>query len=306
MDRARIFCQPLADPATRAFLVLLSKCFHWREILFNVTPQTCVRWHRRGFRSFSEWKLVCHISLAVVAGLTRLDVMTREDHMHTAIHRRKALCVMLGPSLALLAACSGTPRSTQAPAEPQSPAPSAPLMQTVREVTDTLHAQRIMYDERPGALADCSGIFLRAASKIAAQCAEVNAPPDPRKTRSSAAIADWYGQRGHYTAIDNPLVQDHLIRPSMVLFYKYPKEAEISHMGVVANVQQNGRGEVERYWLFHGRDKGKQAAITSYHYRNPRKDVPLGVGAKVLVGAAPLCPQGSCQCNGKPMKDSTT
>ena len=44
------------DPASRVSLVLLSMCFDWRETLFNVTPQTFVRWHRQGFRLFWRWK----------------------------------------------------------------------------------------------------------------------------------------------------------------------------------------------------------------------------------------------------------
>lgn len=44
------------DPSSRVSLVLLSMCFDWREALFNVTPQTFVRWHRQGFRLFWRWK----------------------------------------------------------------------------------------------------------------------------------------------------------------------------------------------------------------------------------------------------------
>ena len=44
------------DPSSRVSLVLLSMCFDWREALFNVTPQTFVRWHRQGFRLFWAWK----------------------------------------------------------------------------------------------------------------------------------------------------------------------------------------------------------------------------------------------------------
>ncbi len=44
------------DAATRISLVLLSRCFDWRNALVNVTPQTLVRCHRQGFRLFWRWK----------------------------------------------------------------------------------------------------------------------------------------------------------------------------------------------------------------------------------------------------------
>ena len=44
------------DAATRVSLVLLSRCFDWRNALVSVTPQTLVRWHRQGFRLFWRWK----------------------------------------------------------------------------------------------------------------------------------------------------------------------------------------------------------------------------------------------------------
>jgi putative transposase len=41
-----------ADNPTRLALVLLSRCFNWREALTIVTPKTLIGWHRKGFRLF--------------------------------------------------------------------------------------------------------------------------------------------------------------------------------------------------------------------------------------------------------------
>jgi putative transposase len=45
-----------AKDATRLTLVLLSKLFAWREALTIVKPDTLIRWHRKGFRLFWQWK----------------------------------------------------------------------------------------------------------------------------------------------------------------------------------------------------------------------------------------------------------
>ena len=44
------------DNASRYLLVLLSRCFDWKEALVNVTPKTLIGWHRVGFRLFWRWK----------------------------------------------------------------------------------------------------------------------------------------------------------------------------------------------------------------------------------------------------------
>jgi hypothetical protein len=45
-----------ADDATRIALVALSWLSDWRRILIVVTPDTLIRWHRKGFRLFWRWK----------------------------------------------------------------------------------------------------------------------------------------------------------------------------------------------------------------------------------------------------------
>jgi putative transposase len=45
-----------ADDATRIALVLLSRLIDWRTALTIVTPDTLIRWHRKGFRLFLRWK----------------------------------------------------------------------------------------------------------------------------------------------------------------------------------------------------------------------------------------------------------
>ncbi len=45
-----------ADDATRIALVALSLLVPWRSLLTIVTPDTLIRWHRKGFRLFWKWK----------------------------------------------------------------------------------------------------------------------------------------------------------------------------------------------------------------------------------------------------------
>jgi hypothetical protein len=40
---------------TRIGLTLLSRCFHWRDALVVVRPETLIRWHRAGWKLF--WRL---------------------------------------------------------------------------------------------------------------------------------------------------------------------------------------------------------------------------------------------------------
>ncbi len=45
------------DVADRVSLVVISRCFDWRDALAVVTPRTLVRWHRLGFRLFWRWEV---------------------------------------------------------------------------------------------------------------------------------------------------------------------------------------------------------------------------------------------------------
>ncbi len=40
------------DNASRYLLVLLSRCFDWKDALVNIAPRTLIGWHRAGFRLF--------------------------------------------------------------------------------------------------------------------------------------------------------------------------------------------------------------------------------------------------------------
>src|SRR5262245_33777608 len=45
-----------ADDASRWVMAILSQWFAWRDALWNVKPDTLIRWHRKGFRLFWRWK----------------------------------------------------------------------------------------------------------------------------------------------------------------------------------------------------------------------------------------------------------
>jgi putative transposase len=44
------------NDAARWSLVLLSRCFDWKNALVIVKPETLIGWHRKGFRLFWRWK----------------------------------------------------------------------------------------------------------------------------------------------------------------------------------------------------------------------------------------------------------
>ena len=45
-----------ADDSTRWLMSFLSQQFDWRDALVVVTPETLIRWPRKGFRLFWQWK----------------------------------------------------------------------------------------------------------------------------------------------------------------------------------------------------------------------------------------------------------
>jgi putative transposase len=45
-----------ADDSTRWMMATLSRMFEWRDALWNVKPDSLIRWHRKGFRLFWRWK----------------------------------------------------------------------------------------------------------------------------------------------------------------------------------------------------------------------------------------------------------
>jgi len=45
-----------ASDATRLGMVLLARCFAWKEALTIVQPATLIHWHRKGFKFFWRWR----------------------------------------------------------------------------------------------------------------------------------------------------------------------------------------------------------------------------------------------------------
>src|ERR687891_1321998 len=45
-----------ATDSTRWMMATLSRMFQWRDVLWNVKPDTLIGWHRKGFRLFWRWK----------------------------------------------------------------------------------------------------------------------------------------------------------------------------------------------------------------------------------------------------------
>jgi len=45
-----------ADDSTRWMMAALSQMFTWHDALWNVKPDTLIRWHRKGFRLFWRWR----------------------------------------------------------------------------------------------------------------------------------------------------------------------------------------------------------------------------------------------------------
>ncbi len=55
--------RPCLSDAERGFWVLLSRvCKDWTHALVLVKPETVLRWHRKGFRSYWTWKGIVNLS----------------------------------------------------------------------------------------------------------------------------------------------------------------------------------------------------------------------------------------------------
>jgi transposase InsO family protein len=61
-----------ADDATRITLVAMSRLIDWRRVLVVVTPDTLIRWHRKGFQLLWRWKSRPHGRPRLPADLRRL------------------------------------------------------------------------------------------------------------------------------------------------------------------------------------------------------------------------------------------
>ena len=197
-------------------------------------------------------------------------------------------------------------------------------------------SQKILYSPEPSEWRDCSGNFLRLSSYIAARCPDRadslvasagieryrrgvrNKLPGVIKARSSRDIARWYHKQNRFTPIyydDAPSkgkpssslrANRHRIKVGTVLWFsrKAPKSASgidnvfkhINHMAVVTDVKYNSRGELVKYKMYHGRNKGKLATVTEEHFwawplaylSRGSEYPPLGYWSQYLVGVGRL------------------
>ncbi|MEM7655072.1 MAG: hypothetical protein AAF399_03005 [Bacteroidota bacterium] len=174
------------------------------------------------------------------------------------------------------------------------------FVQEISLISERMQAQQIPYSS--GALADCSGIFLRVQDSLQDRCSQHPAP-NPSQYRSSRDLARWYHEQGQLTLVHDPLAEAGALKPGMVLFYgqrgDHQKEnvlddlilpGGINHLGIVIAVQKDASGQVTNYALFHGLRPGKPAAITRYHTRIPTRNryPPFGNGTEPWVAYAPI------------------
>ncbi len=188
---------------------------------------------------------------------------------------------------------------------------------------------------------DCSGNFLRLSSYLAKACPDQqaglaapsgvrdyrrrgkNRAPSGAKARTSRDLARWYKQQGRFTPIfydgtrrvgqaSAELKQKrNLIKVGAVLWFSRsaPKQSRglpslfglINHVAVVSAVTKDSKGNVIRYEMYHGRNRGKLAAVTGQHFWDWPKAYlgrgqeypPLGYWGQYLVGIGVLLPEPS-------------
>lgn len=173
---------------------------------------------------------------------------------------------------------------------------SASIGDFVLKIATSLSAQKLMYNPKPAALKDCSGIFHRVLNQLREMNSEWKFPPIA-SARSSKTIAGWYEKRGEFIPIHDPINQSHLLEPGTVLFFGSKRPASkgmafkdiqktIQHLGIAVVTEKDRKNETNRYHLFHGRSRGKPAAITQWHLRD--NNPPFGNGRQHWVGYARL------------------
>ncbi len=173
----------------------------------------------------------------------------------------------------------------------------------VQRIARKIQSQRLYYNSQK--LSDCSGIFHRVLLEMRKICPN-QVYPHPAEYRSSRDLARWYAQRNELILVKDPQAMARFIKPGAAMFYgrsgkKFANFTEkslfgangIAHMGVVVSVQKDARGRVVGYALFHGRSRGKYAAITWHYLRPPggKKLPPFGNYNQQWVAVAPLLPQ---------------
>ncbi len=178
------------------------------------------------------------------------------------------------------------PKTAQKPETEKIPAALVKLAQNMEN-------KNLIYSGNPEDFRDCSGIFHRIIRKLKEKFPGIDIPQP--KYRSSRDIARWYNNKARLIPVTNALLQDNLIKPGSVMFYGHNKKhynyvdkktviRQTEHLGIVMEVTKNDKNQVESYRLFHGRSKGKPAAITNFHKR--KSYPPLGNGAQQWIGMA--------------------
>ncbi len=173
----------------------------------------------------------------------------------------------------------------------------------VKEIAQRLEAQNFPYVSAD--TADCSGMFHRVLMEFQQACPEHDIPA-LKTYRSTRDLAKWYHERERLIVVplDSAEAYQHLIKPGAVLFYgyggkKYAKFSAndlfkrgkgINHVGVVVDVDYDDNGNIETYYLFHGRNPKYTAGITDFHRRIPSRSSypPLGNGPEQWVAFSTL------------------
>jgi putative transposase len=89
-----------AADATRWILATLSQMFAWRDALWNVKPDTLIRWHRKGFQLFWRWKSTPTGRPPLPKGLRKLireiaaeNVTWGEERIANELNLKLGICV---------------------------------------------------------------------------------------------------------------------------------------------------------------------------------------------------------------------
>ncbi|NIN37022.1 MAG: hypothetical protein GTN46_12490 [Gammaproteobacteria bacterium] len=168
----------------------------------------------------------------------------------------------------------------------------------LQQITAHLEAQAIPYNSIP--LSDCSGMFHRVLLMLDSTCPGNNFPTY-RQQRSTRQLAEWYHHRGNLVLVHDAMASSYLIKPGAVMFFGkrgkryadfnandlFTRSRGIEHMGVVISVQEDKRGRVVSYRMFHGRKSGNIAKATTHlrHYHS--KSYPAyGNGSQQWVAVA--------------------
>lgn len=212
------------------------------------------------------------------------------------------------------------------------------LQDLLEPIADSMVSQKIPYSQAAAnEWRDCSGNFLRLSSYLAEECPELeNSLAATRGvtdfepgadnvvagakavSRTTRGIAKWYSSQGRFAPVyydgaanEKTALEKYrdLIRPGSVLWFSRSKPAssmgvdplfnrQINHMGTVVSVTRNESGEVVGYQMYHGRNKGKVATVTSTHFwdwpeeylGSGRSYPPLGYWGQYLVGIGTIAP----------------